>query len=132
MKNFLLIITFLIPITCLCQSDNDFKYIAEDNDGAKIYITSPEKDGDYLKFWISHTVPMRPIKNVELKELFFGGNRELMLVELKCLEKTYNVIKVITYNKKGKIEKSENVTVRLEKIYPESFMDNIAMEVCKL
>ena len=129
MKNFFLISTFLLPILCFCQFDKDFKYIAEDNDGAKIYITSPEKDGNYLRFWISHTVPVRPVKNIELKEIFFGGNRELMLVELKCLEKTYNLIRVITYDKKGKIEKSENASIRLEKIYPESFMDIIAKEV---
>ncbi|MCC9019783.1 hypothetical protein [Flavobacterium lipolyticum] len=132
MKNFPLVITFLLPLICFCQSDKDFKFIAKDNDGEKIYITSPEKDSDYLKFWISHTVPIRPIKNAELKELFFGGNRELMLIELKCLEKTYNLIKVITYDKKGKIEKSENAVIRLEKIYPESFMDIVAREVCNL
>jgi hypothetical protein len=132
MKNFFLISTFLLPIICFCQSDKDFKYIGDDNDGAKIYITSPEKDGNYLRFWISHTVPVRPVKNIELKEIFFGGNRELMLVELNCLEKTYTLIKLITYDKKGKIEKSENASIRLEKIYPESFMDIIAKEVCKL
>jgi hypothetical protein len=38
----------------------------------------------------------------------------------------------ITYDKKGKIEKSETPAIRLEKIYPESFMDIIATEVCKL
>jgi hypothetical protein len=132
MKNFPLSITFLLPLLCFCQSDKDFNYIAQDNDGGKIYITIPEKDGDYLKFWISHTVPVRPIKNIELKELFTGGNRELMLVELNCLEKSYNVIKVITYDKKGKIEKSENTAIKSEEIYPESFMDIIAAEVCRL
>jgi hypothetical protein len=132
MKNFPLSIIFLLPLLCFCQSDKDFKYIAQDNDGGKIYITIPEKEGDYLKFWISHTIAVRPLKNIELKEIFFGGNRELMLVELKCLEKTYNLIKVITYDKKGKIEKSETPAIRLENIYPESFMDIIATEVCKL
>ena len=132
MKNFLLIVTFLLPLICFCQSDKDFKYTAMDNDGGKIYITLPEKDNDYLKFWISHTVPVRPVKNIELKEIFFGGNRELMLVKLNCLEKNYNVIKVITYDKKGNIEKSETPAIRLEKIYPQSFMDIIATEVCKL
>lgn len=125
-------ITFLLPLLCFCQSEKDFKYIARDNDGGKIYITFPEKDHDYLKFWISHTVPVRPLKNIELKEIFYGGNREVILVELKCLEKTYNLIQVITYDKKGKIEKSENPAVRSEKIYPESFMDIIAGEVCRL
>lgn len=132
MKKFSLIISLLLPIICFCQSYEDFKYIANDNDGAKIYITSPEKDGDYLKFWIGHTVPVRPMKNIELKEMYVGENRELMLVELKCLEKIYNLIKVISYDTKGKIEKSENTAIKLEKIYPESFMDIIATEVCKL
>lgn len=58
--------------------------------------------------------------------------RELMLVKLKCMEKTYNLIQAITYDKKGKIEKSENPAVRSKKIYPESFMDIIAREVCRL
>lgn len=84
------------------------------------YVTSAEKDRDYLKFWISHTLPEWPVENAGLKELFFGGNRELILVELKCLEKTCNLIQVITYDKKGKIEKSENPAVKSEKVYPES------------
>jgi hypothetical protein len=58
--------------------------------------------------------------------MFSGGNRELMLVELKCLKKTYNLIPVITYDQKVKVEKSENPAVRSEKIYPESFMYSIA------
>lgn len=109
---------------------NKTKYIA--NDGGKIYITSPEKDGNYLKFWISHTVPVRPVKNIEFKEIYSGENREIMSVQLKCLEKIYNLIKVISYETKGKIEKSENIIIKLEKNYPESFIDIVATEVCKL
>jgi hypothetical protein len=132
MKNLFFIISFLLAVNCFSQSDKDFKYIADDNDGAKIYITSPEKDNEYLRFWISHTIPVRPVKNIELKEIFFGGNRELMLIELKCADRIYNMIKVITYDIHGKVEKSEDVTIRQEKIYPGSFMDIIATKVCKL
>lgn len=132
MKKLFIIISVLLTVNCFSQSDKDFKHIANDNDGAKIYITSQEKDGEYLRFWISHTVPVRPVKNIQLKNVFFGGNRELMLVELKCADKTYNLIKVITYDIHGKVEKSDDVKIRQEKIYPGSFMDIIAIEVCKL
>ncbi|MNY77008.1 hypothetical protein D3C86_2167800 [compost metagenome] len=55
-----------------------------------------------------------------------------MLVELKCADRTYNLIKVISYDIHGKVEKSDDVKIKHEKIYPGSFMDIIATEVCKL
>lgn len=132
MKKLFITVSFLLTVNCFSQSDKDFKYIANDNDGAKIYITSQEKDGEYLRFWISHTIPLRPVKNIQLKETFFGGNRELILVELKCADKTYNLIKLISYDSNGKVEKSNDVKIRPEKIYPGSFMNSIASEACKL
>ncbi|CAD0006980.1 hypothetical protein [Flavobacterium salmonis] len=132
MKKLFIILLFLLAVNCFSQSDKDFKYIANDNDGAKIYITSQEKDGECLRFWISHIIPVRPVKNIQLKEIFFGGNRELMLVELNCTARTYNLIKVISYDLNGKVEKSDDVKIKHEKIYPGSFMDIIATEVCKL
>ena len=132
MKNNYLAICLLIFTSMFAQENNEWKYIANAQDGSEIYVKM-ESTNSYLKeAWVKMTNPVKSNKTKTGKIIKSGGGYSLGYWKVNCEEKTFSLSSRMTYSSKGNVisQGEEYNDPRDERIIPDTVGEAIFKYIC--
>lgn len=108
------------------QSNEDFTFITNSTNGAKIYAMV-EKENN---IWVKIVQPIKTIKNKKGQFVKVGGSYDLMFITLNCSDREYDRNNYITYNRNGNLITNDDSHDYGIKVIPGSVMSVIFDWAC--
>ncbi len=146
MKSFFRLVVVLIGLVILCHTEvrgENWKYFSTADDGVFYWYDAQGvtyQPNRIIQVWIKklradELMPMvksgAKITDSELEQMTLGRDYERSLIEIDCVEKTFNHLQKLNYDSKGTLKGGESKFAGKKNIRKNSNAERLYKAVCK-